>query len=174
MFIKAWLVAREAFYVRHGLDVRFDENGKQYRLPLKWKGLAGLRADTDTWKDLSKLRRVADRNCMPYKMFWQIGFRVLADMDEWKKEVKALAGDVFLRGSIIEEFEEIKRSRIIMSDAPHLKAGNFNGLPHQKDYMEYLLTEVLRRYPLSSDDKIKTLVQEGRLFIASQPVQAIN
>ena len=77
LFTRAWLMARDVFYSAHCLDVRFDDDGNQYRLPLKWNGLGELKADKEIWKGIQKLRRLADRRCMPYPWLSRFAARCL-------------------------------------------------------------------------------------------------
>ncbi len=176
-FIREWLKAREATYSRYKLDTRFDEEGKPYRLPVKWANLADLLDDDETCGLLNSLRAKADKRGMPYKMFWQTAFRVMIELDEWDTDLPAVSCNIIL-SSIFEYFEEVKQSRLLFSNEEFFQARNYTGHPVQFEYNAYLVAEIIRRHPADASRKILELVNEGRIVekfaLPAQPSQAIN
>lgn len=162
MFARAWLVARENFYLKHGLDARFDEAGNQYRLPLKWNGLAGLKADDATWGGLQKLRLTADKYGIPYSLFWSMAYRVLKETGGWKDEISSCQS-ALVKSSILELFDEIRKSRVITSDKEFFAADSYSNHPLQDEYINWLIDEVRRKYPANHQLKIGILIGQNKI-----------
>ena len=163
LFARAWLLTRDNFLQLHGLDTRFDEDGKPYRLPVKWNSLDDLMNDSEVWGGLVFLRMYADKHGMKYKDFWQLSFKVLTDFGTLHNEIRNLMNSSFTRTCVLDEYLELKKQRIIMSDDYRLKALGFQALPFQIEYMEYLTAEVGRKYPRKKEEKLELLSKEGRL-----------
>jgi len=162
MFVKAWLVAREKFFTRNKLDIRFDENGLSYRLPLKWSGLQNLRNDAETWDALNALRLTADKHGIPYPIYWSLAFQLLEQTDEWRNEISAMQ-TTFLRSSLIEGFKEICSYRILTSESRFFSADSFSGEPIQTEYINWLIEQVKARYPANHEKMLKALVDQKKL-----------
>jgi hypothetical protein len=162
MFVRAWLVAREKFLSRTCLDVRFNEDGEKYRLPLKWDGLQALREDVETWDALKSLRLTADKHGIPYPLYWSLAFQILEQTDDWRNELAALQTP-FIKSSLIEGFSEICDARVLTSENPVFSAKSFEGIPLQKEYINWLIDQVKRRHPANYKRMLQVLVDQGKL-----------
>jgi hypothetical protein len=173
IFIKEWLTARDKYMSRNKLDIRFDENGKSFKMPFRHITLDALKNDTQLWDNLIRLQEIADRNNIPYRIFWSIAFEVVSDLSFSDDEVKKICSPLYI-SSIIERFMEISRSRIILSSEPCFQAEAYVGSLPQREYVEYVINEVKRRYPATYDEKIKILVAEKKLPSFNQAIDGLK
>ena len=169
IFIKEWLMARDRYMSKNKLDVRFDTNGQPYKMPFKYKNLDGIKTDSQLWRNLLRLQSVADRNFIPYRIFWSIAFEIISDLAFSDDEVKMICSPLYT-SSIVERFTEIAKTRIILSNEPCFQADAYVGSRLQREYVEYVKNEVKCRYPATYNEKINILVAEKKLPMFNQAI----
>ena len=160
IFSHEWLTAREKFLQRTKVDIRFNDAGEMYRKPFPYSKLTDFQ-NSDIWYSLEILRKLADKHMTPYDLFWRCAYRLLEEYSIFEDEVQFIQTSAMAVSSVLELISEIKEARILRSDKSWLKAGNFIGLPIQVQYMNYIRSEVHRRYPSTAAQKLEVWKMEG-------------
>jgi len=171
LFLQAWCKAHNDFQAFYLIDVRFDSDGKEYLKPLRWESLQDLLDDGKFMERVSRLRRSADKNGIPYKLFWSFAFELLADVDNLDCEITSLASSISSRASIFDSYRERFSERVTISEHPRMFPANFSGLKSQIEYFTYVEEEAKKRYPNTWRGKLQMLWAQGQFFYVNQPTE---
>lgn len=157
LFFREWCRAHNLFMDASKLDQRFDERTMSWLI----KDISEFGLDK-----VNSLRKIADKNCIPYDKFWLIMYRVLNDGGFMTFDIETAYSSAIAVSSVIEEYSEIRKAAIPLSDK--ITAETYSGSPGQVAYMAYLKTEVQRRYGNRWKEKLAVLKRQGKYVEINQ------
>jgi hypothetical protein len=99
------------------------------------------------WKNADDLRQWADGHGFDYNDFWTWGFQAFIELGFRHTFINTFK-NMRLKLKILEYKKERDDNYIHRSDRPFFKAENFRKHWLQKQYYDYLIQYVLKRYPV--------------------------
>lgn len=130
----------------------YDRQRAEYIAPLNFEGMLGDLKRNGTPKTKRKFvgcwrgRQIADWLCMPYDIYIDLAFTYR--MRWWKQNTMPQPTQLYSEAiveKIVERWEELKGSNIYVAEHPAYLVQNYQGLPHQNDYHEWLFAQAMSR-----------------------------
>jgi hypothetical protein len=158
-FIWYWEKAYERHAMRTGLYEYFDTSGVLKRKPRPYPNL-GKQPSVEL-KMFESLREFADRQGIPYDLYWMFGYQILETMG--LQDVRSLVA-TSQRFALADLWDERRRSVIITAPEEWLAAKNFQGHSYQAEYRDYLIDSVNEKYGSRAPEVFGWLIKDGHLL----------
>lgn len=115
------------------------------------------------FKTLTKLRQYADKHRIRYDHFWHWAFEAHNELGFTKTFDEVFLNKKILK-RVLDTNREYEQAHIKFSQSKLFEADNYDGLQIQKDYYDYIIHEVQKRYPRDRrTQKINSLIRQGKL-----------
>ena len=159
-FIWNWEKAYNRHCKRTGINEYFDLAGNLCTHPRPFPAL-GADIHSDDYDLFSKLRAFADRQCMPYDLYWTFAYQILENEGT---EVVSILQNTSKRSFLADLWHERRTSIIVKSKEPWLMAKNFQGHGYQLEYRDYLIDSVKKKYGSRAPEIFGWLIKDGHLL----------
>lgn len=115
------------------------------------------------FKTFTKLRQYADKHGIRYDHFWYWAFEAHNDLGFTKTFDEVFLNKKILK-RVMDKNKEYEQAHIKFSESKLFEAENYKKFQVQKDYYEYILRQVKKRYPRDRRlQKINSLIRHGKL-----------
>jgi len=168
-FIRYWIESH-SWALRHaGLDHVEDAVGNAVQLPYPYtSGLPVYFQRVNGGKDwaaFQKLRRLADRDGLPYWLMCETAIRVMLGTDHARLEVTYAVEQINLSSIMLTAREQFDQGPIQFARDPFFAGEHFTGWPLQRAYCSSIVDRVKTRYHSGAVDVLRKLVERGKMPI---------